>query len=234
MQVNDDYKSGYIYLETDYFKEEKEVFKFVFNTIKKDLGEEEISILDYCGARGEFIYHAAKRLNSNRLVAFDFDPNLVESGQEYIGNAELLEGDAKTFDYPYKEFDVTTILGSISLFDDLNVVLDNMKSHTRAGGYIYIFGKVNPNGMDVRLTYRNHVMGLDWQKSNYHSFESISEIAKNLELQIIRNEVFEYSRDDKPQKDPLRAWTENISNKKMFMNGTGMVYDLTLIVMKKL
>lgn len=236
--MDKEYKSGYIYINDDYFKNTKEVFKFISSEIEENVGSSEFDILDCCCARGEFLYHVSQKFNNaSAMQGFDFDPELIKSGDMFDGikgnNIALSVNDATNFDFEKKDFDIITIIGSISVFDDLVPVYQNISKHLKKGGKVFTLAKINHFGMNVHIQYQNHVMEKDWQTSNYHSIEYMNEVFSKTGLSFDYEKQFDYCLDDKPKEDPLRAWTVEVDGKKCFMNGMGSVYDLTLLVAKK-
>ncbi len=239
MEIGKNYQAGYIYLNEDYFNKPKELFDFIGNKIMEDFGNKDITLFDCCCARGEFLYNISKKYNNIiKLKGLDFDKALIESGQKYKGiqekNIELIEGDAQNYNFKDELFDVITIIGGIAVFDNLNPIFINASKHLKKGGKLYVLSKINPYGMNVRIQHKNHVTGKDWQSSNYHSREYLLEVSKNSGLSFIEELDFNYSREDARREDPLRAWTVKLDDKKMFLNGIGTIYDLTLCIYEKI
>lgn len=134
----------------------------------------------------------------------------------------------------HKHYDIITMLGVLSIFDNYEDIIDNML--TMCDNTLYIFGIFNPKDVDVLIKARNaNVPDLDcWESGwNYISKYSIEKYcsSRNLKCEFIPF----YIDIDIPEniKDPFRSWTINMeNNKKMVINGIQIVHHFYLVKIK--
>ena len=233
-----------LYLKEDYKNNPKEYFKFVKNEIKKDfLGEglragcDNFKLLDVGCETGSFLTFIRRHYPSAELWGMDIMPELLEklnAGQE---NEEkpfhpLLGNIADETTLPDENFDIISMLGVISIFDDFRPVLRNLKKMLSEDGRIYIFGIFNPENLDVLIKSRPSCMKEDKWETGWNTFSitSVYEYCKEIDVHC-EFLPFELGIDiSKHADDPLRSWTVNMKDgKKMIVNGLQLVHHFYLL-----
>lgn len=105
-----------------------------------------------------------------------------------------------------------TVLGVISIFDDLEKVFKNLLLRTKKGGKIYIHGMFNTSDIDVFVQYRkseDHESQFTEAGWNIISFASCQRILSNLGAKNVKLHTFHLGIDLPKQDDVVRSWTEN-------------------------
>lgn len=230
----------YIYEMEDYYNKPKEMFNFVATLIKEDIGISmgyARSVLDIGCAKGEFLYFLHKQIDCSRLVGLDYSDNLIQQAKNFEGLnniAEFFVGSAETFQFQNK-FDVITMLGVLSYFDDTFTVLKNMQEHLTKNGTIYILGFFNDYDIDVLIKYRNNKYFNTFEAGwNYHSISTIKKNLIRLGMTISGIDTFKLSFDLLPQTDPARSWHIKTSLGTKFTNGLGLIYDMRVLKIRNI
>lgn len=232
-----------LYLDTDYKRNPKEYYKFVKNQIVKDNNFNENSqfaLLDIGCETGSFLYFMKKNFLHSKLTGMDVMSELLEKVNDMIEEEEKIEtikaDISKIETLPIQNhYDIITMLGVLSIFDNYAEVIDNVL--TMCNNMLYIFGIFNPKDIDVLIKARNvNTSDLDnWESGwNYISKCSIEKYCSDRNLQC---EFIPFYLDiDIPEniKDPFRSWTVNMAdNKKMVINGIQIVHHFYLVKIKK-
>lgn len=137
---------------------------------------------------------------------------------------------------PNKKYNIITMLGVLSIFDDFELVLNNTISMLDTDGLLMVFGIFNPEEIDVLVKSRQAGKKEDvWESGwNYISKKSIENYCKehNLEYEWI---PFQFHLDiPKHKNDPLRSWTIDLPDqKKLIINGLQLVHHFYLLKIAK-
>ncbi|KJU81336.1 methyltransferase type 11 [Candidatus Magnetobacterium bavaricum] len=224
----------YIYLQSNYYLEPKETFKFNFEKIKERLGDNSdgdgISILDMGCSRGEWLYYVKKFLPQAKLVGVDYSHDLIESAKNFYGldGVEFHIGSLEDVRLNEK-FDFIRIAGVMSYFDDLGPALITMKEHMKKTTHSYIFDQFNPYDVDVIVKYRNNKYSSEFESGwNIASLNTVTKILDDLGLKINSISKFELSFRLKKCQDPARTWMIDTEDGTKFVNGLGQIFDMNL------
>jgi ubiquinone/menaquinone biosynthesis C-methylase UbiE len=219
----------YIYMIENYYKNPKETFAFLKNKISNKFTNP--SVLDIGCARGEFIYFLKKTLGCIDLMGLDYSTQLIEEAQSFKGldAAQFHVGSAETFELNRK-FDVITIAGVLSYFDDASLTLAQCKKHLKPDGRIFILGLFNDYDVDVQIKYRNNKYFNEYQNGwNIHSINTLKNILNLIDMKIESIEIFNLSFELPQQEDPCRSWHIKTEDGFKFTNGLGLIYDMRTI-----
>lgn len=160
------------------------------------------------------------------MYGYEYLSELVEIAKVRYPNVKFIQSDVLDRNSIQKQrYDFITFLGVLSLFDEVEPVLNNLIYWTKTNGAIYIHTMFNPYDIDIILRYRK---AEDYTKDiweygwNIVSQKTISRILdKNKKVQSYKFHKFEISVDlDKHFDDPVRSWTEKLENgKRQIING---------------
>mgnify|MGYP001176394606 FL=1 len=227
--MNESKHQDYIYINEDYYKNPKETFIFLKNIISNNFNKP--SILDIGCARGEFLFFLKESLDFKDLSGVDYSSNLIEKAKNFKGlkDVNLFVDSAEEFKLNRK-FDVITMLGVISYFDSVELVLKNIKNHLAPGGKAYILGFFNDADIDVQISYRNNEYFKQFESGwNFHSLHTIRKSLDEINMTLANIDTFELSFNLLPQRDPSRAWHIDTENGRKYTNGLGLIYDIRLL-----
>ena len=221
-----------LYLNEDRKNEPKEYFKFIETVFKKRINSVENStILDIGCATGDFLYFIHKKFPSAKISGMDVRNDLLEKAKSKVPFATFFQGniqDSKTL--PKEKFDFIFMLGVHSIFDNYELMLDNIIQISNKGGRVGIFGVFNPEDVDVLVKVRNSNDD-KWQSGwNMFSKKSISNYLTK--KNILHNFIdWKISIDiPKNKSDPLRSWTfKDEKEERIIINGTQLVHTFSLL-----
>ncbi len=223
------------YLNENYKDNPKEYFKLVRREMINDLGYDSdaaFDLLDVGCETGSFLAYIKKCFPKADLWGMDVMPELLEKLQD--GHPILADiSDESTL--PDKKFDVITMLGVLSIFDDFRPVLTNLTKMLKVNGAIYIFSIFNPEDLDVLIKSRKSCENENvWETGwNTFSIRSVAEYCRELGYQQ-EFVPFSLSLDiPKHKDDPLRSWTVDLNDgKKMIVNGLQLVHNFYLVKLR--
>lgn len=223
-----------IYLTEEYKVNPKEYFKLVYHEMHKDWGGAETfkKILDIGCATGEFLHYLKSQMPNAHLYGMDVMKELltkVEAGiQTYcvdISNeAEL----------PDEKFDICTMMGVLSIFDNHEQILDNVLKLFDEKVSLYLFGFFNPYDWDVFVKARDsrkHVVGEENTLEAGWNYLSKTSLVKYCEARNLKCEFVPFKVDfdiPKHEDDPLRSWTIGCGEDKLVVNGLQLIMDFYL------
>lgn len=221
----------YIYLKENYYDNPKEIFIFLGKLIDKCSLKN--NILDIGCARGEFLYYLNKIFTETKFTGIDYSKNLIDEAKKNLSlfnNINFENSSGENFKLN-KKYDVITLLGVLSYFDDLYKILENIELHLNDCGKVFILGFFNKYDIDVRISYRDNKRFSNFESGwNYHSLENIKKVLSTLGMKINNIHNFELSFHMEQQKDDFcRAWHINTDLGKMYTNGLGLLYNLEVI-----
>ncbi len=224
--------SGYIYQVPSFPEEPKENFKVLLGKMEKKLTQNHKTLLDLGCACGEFIYYAKKRFPQLQCSGLDFNEELLQGGRKnpQLHGVNFFQGDITSLKLD-KKYDVMTMIGVITCFDDFRPILDSMIANTSKGGLIYIISVFNDEDIDVRLTFRNNPKNKEWQVGyNLFPIKDVLAYAKQKGVQSVSSTEITLPFDIAQKDDPLRSWTINIEGKGRYCaNGLMLYYRLKCV-----
>ncbi len=226
------YHSAYIYLNEDYYKKPKFMYMHVAEKIKSSLkgkkSDSPVSILDIGCSRGEFLYYIKNNIKFDSMAGVDFSQVLIKKARGFKGLAgvEFFCDLAESFKLKEK-FDVITMIGVLSYFDNVEALLKNLKRHLKKDGSAFITGIFNKYDIDVITRYRNNKYSSKFQPGwNNISLTTFSKQLNNIGLKVRNTSKFILPFDCRRAKDPSRSWTALTDEGKKYVNGLGMIYDI--------
>lgn len=227
-----------IYLKDDRYDKPKEIFKRLAQLVresKRPLAG--AKLCDMGCASGEFLYYLLSQFPECSYLGIDAVPELVEKARSKVPGAEFQVGsvlDPKCL--PAASQDVIFMQGVLSIFDEYQLILDNLLDWLKPGGSIFIFGAFNPHPADVYVRYRlSDDPDPDHREPGWNLFSKAS-ISKHLD-QKARPPEHRYLPFDMPfdlepnPEDPIRSWTffTGGGEKRLWTNGLSLLLNLEIL-----
>jgi len=155
----------------------------------------------------------------------EFLKNLVKLGKERYPNIQIKQ--ASILDKGSLEkssVDVLTLLGVLSIFDDVEPIINNLFYWVKPGGKVFMHGMFNPYDVDVFVKYKlsENFHSQEYESGwNIISQKNISNLLFDKGAKNVKFHDFNLSVDiDKNLTDPLRSWTEKMENgSRQIVNG---------------
>ena len=185
-----------------------------------------ITIVDFGCASGAFVNYLNSRFPNDNIVGYEYLEALVRSGIKNYPNLQIKQGSILDKNsLPKSSVDVITALGVISIFDDIEPVIQNIAYWSRPNGKVFIHGMFNPFDVDVFVKYK---LSENYNSNEYEcgwniiSQRTISSLLIKKGANNIKFHDFNISKDlfINPD-DPLRSWTEKMEGgARQIVNGT--------------
>lgn len=230
-------KNDLIYLDENRYDEPKEYFKFVDEFIREQKNLS--TAVDVGCAAGEFLYFLNKRHPAVKSVGVDIMPALLEKARRVLHGGDFREGNAVVREtLPNERFDAVFSLGVLSIFDDMELVVDNLIDLCADGGRIYLFSLFNEDPMDVRVRTRRVDVPVDerqWESGlNVFSIETVGAYLKaNPRTKKISFHDFRIGVDLERRGDAIRSWTfRTAEGDRLLTSGSCLIYKFKLCLVE--
>jgi SAM-dependent methyltransferase len=197
----------------------KESFKVVADLIKnyRGVNEEKLEIFDIGCATGEFPDYLKNVFSEDRIVGIEYLRGLVNVAKNRYPTIEFFQ-DSILNEKALKESqaNVITVLGVISIFDDIEPIVKNLAKWIKSSGRIFIHGMFNPFPIDVYVKYahshdrKNKILESGW---NIVSQTTTRELFTENGAKEVIFHNFKIGVDLPPHpNDPVRSWTESLQD----------------------
>jgi len=224
------------YLTENKSDEPKESFKFMTKLIRKSTEgiDREFTIADWGCAAGAFPHFLKMEFPDASIVGFEFLPPLLDEARFRYPEIDFRQGSLLDFNSNRDAFDVTTVMGVISIFDNIEPILENLVRWNKKGGKILIHGMFNKEDIDVYVkyahssNYETNTLESGW---NIVSRKTVSRILTSLGVQSIQFHDFEIHIDlPKNLSDPIRSWSERREDGSRYItNGLGFIQPQAIL-----
>ena len=225
-----------MYLKLDRSKQVKHSFLKILEEIKNYRGKKIYSLCDIGCASGDFLYAAHRMLGDNiDLVGIDIRSDLLEAANKKIKKCTLINADINHSSFLKKiksKYDAVTMSGTMQIFDDFTISIDNCLEILKKKGILIIQGPFNPFDVDVIMRYRDvsNIKNYNQKKLpplqvgfNIFSIKHIKQYIKSTypSYSVCFEEIlFPQKMNYKIQKNDLdRSWNINVGNKNLWING---------------
>ncbi len=224
------------YLTEDTIDNPKESFKFVTELIRKSLGtiRAEISIADWGCATGAFPHYLNSQFPDARIIGFEFLESLLDEARNRFPDLQFRHGSLLNPNSNSELFDITTVMGVISIFDNVEPALENLVNWSKKGGKILIHGMFNKADVDVYIkyalstNYESNILESGW---NIISRSTITRLLNKLNVASIVFHDLAIGIDlPKHPTDPLRSWTQkSINGERFITNGLSLIQPQAIL-----
>lgn len=183
----------------------------------KGARDQQLSIADFGCATGAFVNYASSQFPDDKVIGLEYLASLVKVGREFYPHLEILQGSILNENsLERRSVDVITVMGVLSIFDDVEPIVSNIERWIKPGGKAMIHGMFNPHDVDVFVSYRlssnfgKHERETGW---NIISQATISALFRKYGAREIQFHEFKMPEDLFPvPDDPMRSWTEKMAN----------------------
>lgn len=226
-----------IYLNEDRYAKPKEVFKESVKFIQNKDNRYK-TLIDIGCATGEFIYFLRNSIPNIKYSGSDISKKLIERAKENIKGCKFFVDDInKSIKEPKMKYDIITCLGTLQIFDDIELPLNNLLRLLNHKGRIIIQGSFNDNPVDVITRYR--IAGdqkENWQSGwNLYCEQSYNKVLNSSKYKLSYNWYnFDMPFGIKKTDDAMRAWTiKTEKNNFQQVNGLSQLVTKKFLVIDK-
>lgn len=222
------------YLKSNRYNKPKECFKLLKNILKKRLKKNSTyDLLDIGCANGELLFYLNKKFKNINFHGADVRTDLINLAKKKLPSTIVLERlDYNKKQIIKKKYDIIICSGVISIFDNLDIVMNNIKQSSAKDTFLYFFGSFNTYDFDTRVAYKD----LNSKIKNFQSgwnLWSIKTIQSYFKKKIIKY-PFEIKKNVKRNKnDFMRSWTVRVNNKLHFINAISFLQNQMWLEIKK-
>ena len=197
------------------------------------------SIADVGCAAGAFPGYLKKRFPGSDIEGIEYLDSLLNKALTDFPEISFSKGNVLDKKSVTKKFDVITMLGVLTIFDDYNTVLKNVLSWLNPKGRLILHNLVNEYDIDVFIKYRaskDNYEEKDLEQGwNIISRKSLDLFAEKNGARLVSCEDFSIGIDLHKQKDVMRSWTENnLSGTKDLFNALHIRQPYKIVVIEKL
>lgn len=223
-----------LYLKENRYDKPKEITKIISKKIgNKIKNGGATTALDIGCAAGEFVYHLHRQYPALKIDGVEPIKALIQKAKKINPSINFIQGSAENSKLlPKNTYDIITMQGVLSLFEDYQPSLSNIIKWLKPGGEAWVFGVFNPFPYDVWLQYRDYKSkGSKEFGWNMFSMTGVSNYLKTIGAKKITFETFTMPFEiKKNSKDLLRTWTiARSSSHSEFTNGLSINVNLKIL-----
>ena len=170
------------------------------------------SIADVGCAAGIFPWYLNKRFPEAEITGIEFSDSLIRKAKRDFPRVKFIKGDVNDRSSVNLKYDVITMLGVLSIFDNYKNVISNVISWLNPNGRLILHSMISDFDIDVIIKYKESSLNYDpkmlesgW---NIISEKSLSLAALDNNAKIISSKPFSILMDLPKKDDVLRSWTE--------------------------
>jgi SAM-dependent methyltransferase len=192
-------------------------------------------VLDIGCANGEFLLALGKVFPEATTVGIDASERLIAMARERAegSRATFAVEDALTF-RPDTPFDIVIASGILSVFDDIEHVLDLWLSWLAPGGRMYVFGRFHSRNIDTIVRFRNNHTNGDWEGGL--TTYSVHTVDRLLSERGLPHEFrrFRLAMELAEQPDPIRTYTRRCADgEQLVVNGANLIAEHYYLVIER-
>lgn len=191
-------------------------------------------------ATGDFASYLLKRFSKLEVIGIDYHVELIEQAkknyQKFFANRlEFKEGSIlESKILPSANLDILTVLGVLSMFDEIEIPLKNCAQWLKPGGLLVIFNMFNSFDIDVLLRFKRlekKTLEVGW---NIFSEKLVIEKASLFGFENFTFHDFDVNFERLPHSnDPLRSWTVLVDGRKKMLNGLNILHPFKILTCTK-
>lgn len=228
-----------------YLSEDREIpikdsFVMVADHIELEFGSRisGLKMADIGCAVGVFPNYLRNRFPSLDITGCEYDDELLNAARAYYPEIKFCKFDiTNSRSCNPSSFDIISVCGVLSIFDQIGDVFRNLLRWTRPGGKIFIFNMFNPNDIDVFVRYKRSGSLTDAHLEsgwNIPSQATVREILSAEGISDFQFDLFNISTDlRKVPNDPVRSWTEkDEEGRRLVVNGLCLMQPFYLLTIR--
>ena len=197
-----------------YMNEDNSKVKQAFVDVADEISKQSFeSIADVGCATGAFPRYLKSRFQNKEVVGIEYLESLLTKAENDFPFLEFRHGNVLDKSSVTQKYDVITMLGVLSIFDDYKTVIENVLSWVNPSGRLILHNMVSEFDIDVIIKYKKSSIdsGLAELESGWNiiSEKSLSLVASENGAKIITSKPFCLEIDLQKQDDVMRSWTEN-------------------------
>lgn len=200
-----------------YFDENTVVIKQSFVDVASEISLMPCkSIADVGCAAGIFPWYLNERFPETEITGIEFSDSLLSKAKRDFPRVKFIKGDVNDRSSVNLKYDVITMLGVLSIFDNYKNVISNVISWLNPNGRLILHSMISDFDIDVIIKYKESSLNYDpkmlesgW---NIISEKSLSLAALDNNAKIISSKPFSILMDLPKKDDVLRSWTEQNSD----------------------
>ena len=222
-----------IYLKSNRYNEPKEYFKLFHTILKKKIKKNKnYELLDVGCANGELLFYLEKKFRNISFSGVDIRDDLIKLAKKKLSHGTFLE--RKNFNRKIsinKKYDFVVCCGVISIFDDLDIFIKNLKKSVKKNGSLFIFNTFNEYDFDLVVSYRDLNSKIESYQSGWNLW-SIKTIQRFFKKKVKKHKFHIKFDIKKNKKDLMRTWTLNIDKKRHFVNALQIIQNQMFLEIK--
>ena len=190
---------------------------------KKESNKETNKIADFGCATGHFVNYMSSRFENEEVVGYELLNSLISRARVFFPSVNIRQG--SIFDQSViscQTYDVITVMGVLSIFDEVDEAIRNLIYWTKPGGKLFIHGMFNPYDLDVWIKYEESGAKGNLESGwNIISQKTMTSLLLQNGATAVSYHKFNISVDLSPNPmDPVRSWTERLeSGDRQIVNG---------------
>lgn len=227
------------YLNQNFYQKPKQIHTDLLKIIEKEklLKNNNLKFCDFGCADGQFLNLISKKTNFS-ITGVDVHSKLLNKAKKNIDDLKIVEGSVLNKNlFRKNSFDLITMTGVLSIFDNFIQPLNNLIKWTRPGGLLIITSVFNDSDIDVFINYRNSSKKkfINKNKSDWNIFskKSLSFFLKRKKkIKNFEFKDFKLKVDIKKNENfPHKMWTIKKENKEnICVNGLSLVLDQKFLI----
>jgi len=207
-----------------------------FKKKKFILNKKIINICDMGCATGDFAYYLIKKFPKSNVLGVDFYDELIKKanlnyGRSFKNRLKFKKGSiliSKTL--TNEKFDILTVVGVLSIFDNIKPALKNCIKWLKPGGMLIVFNMFNFFDLDIFIRFRDHKeknLQTGW---NIFSEKNVKKTLLSLGARKIH--IYKFKVNFKRLQrldDPLRCWSVEVDGERKMLNGLNILHPFKIL-----
>lgn len=160
VSVNTEIPSPYIEARGGLYRlKRKLTYAFAFRLLKRYLSQkQDLNVLEIGTGSGFFLDFANERFPNSHFSGVEYDARLLAETASRAPHAQLIQGNAESFDLGIGRFDLVVSFQVIEHLYHPEAMLQNVKAHLKPGG-LFLVTTPNLSGLGAR-----------WMKERWHGY----------------------------------------------------------------
>lgn len=188
----------------------KDSFKHVANMIDPAFSG---MLGDVGCATGAFPRYLRDRFSNATVHGIEHLGDLLDKARKDFPSITFKYGDVLSPESVKERYDIITMVGVLSIFNEYEIVIKNVLSWLKPNGELIINGLMTDYDYDVFVQYKKSSAHYDLDELetgwNIISIESLNQVCRRNHAVIEEASDFNISVDiPKREDDPIRSWTE--------------------------